>query len=54
MNCALRMNRNAERFMNNNNKENTPKGSKYMIIMDDYRQQLTATIAALKQAGESL
>ena len=30
------------------------KGSNIMIIMDEYRQQLTATIAALKQAGESL
>jgi len=25
-----------------------------MTIMDEYRQQLAATLAALKQAGESL
>ena len=31
---------------------NTPR--MHMVIMDEYRQQLTAVIAALKQAGESL
>ncbi len=41
-------------FIKNDNIFKYTKGSEHMTIMDEYRQQLAATLAALKQAGESL